>query len=449
MVKTAPPPTSSASRCLTPGCAATTDHRRRHQTPGRGLHLRHREHGAVQPRTCSSSPARSTTWRRSPTGPEPLHRAGRLVAPGPEGRNRGGVDVRLITPDGVERCRPDQIEALLVGPGIVWIDVQYWDAETAGSFIPNDSACTSGRCTTARGATRCPRCTCIPTRPSWCCTPRSAASADTCTTSSLISSSGRTGCSPCTSRRTRWCRWTRPTWRPVPWPASWTAAGCVRAASVGREVGSAAAVQAILVHLVDPVHQLGAQHHPRQSTVRAASAVRPVPAAGESHSASRAIRPYTSRLVAAILPTASRPCRTPVAGDRSEHRAGVLDDAVGTAPVPPQRPPPHRARPGAGAAGGGLRAGRVADAGAGRSGRPARRPRPAFWPSTPPAPPPAGSSPRSSAAVDVDPGADGRVDYGLTCRLYATPDGHRGRPADAVVLAALRRLGDGYGRQKR
>ena len=56
---------------------------------------------------------------------------------------------------------------------------------------------------------------------------------------------------------------------------------------------------------------------------------------------------------------------------------------------------------------------------------------------------------RSSAAVDVDPGADGRVDYGLTCRLYATPDGHRGRPADAVVLAALRRLGDGYGRQKR
>jgi magnesium transporter len=41
------------------------------------------------------------------------------------------VDVWLITPDGVERCRPDQIEALLVGPGIVWIDVQYWDAETA------------------------------------------------------------------------------------------------------------------------------------------------------------------------------------------------------------------------------------------------------------------------------------------------------------------------------
>ena len=39
--------------------------------------------------------------------------------------------MRLITPDGVERCRPDQIAALLGGPGIVWIDVQYWDAETA------------------------------------------------------------------------------------------------------------------------------------------------------------------------------------------------------------------------------------------------------------------------------------------------------------------------------
>ena len=39
--------------------------------------------------------------------------------------------MRLITSDGVERCRPDQIAALLGGPGIVWIDVQYWDAETA------------------------------------------------------------------------------------------------------------------------------------------------------------------------------------------------------------------------------------------------------------------------------------------------------------------------------
>jgi hypothetical protein len=43
------------------------------------------------------------------------------------------------------------------------------------------------------------------------------------------------------------------------------------------------------------------------------------------------------------------------------------------------------------------------------------------------------------AGVDVDPGAEGRTDYGLTCRLYPTPDGHRGHPADADVLAALPR----------
>jgi len=41
------------------------------------------------------------------------------------------VDVRHITPDGVTRCRPDDLESLLAGPGLVWIDVRYWDAETA------------------------------------------------------------------------------------------------------------------------------------------------------------------------------------------------------------------------------------------------------------------------------------------------------------------------------
>ena len=41
------------------------------------------------------------------------------------------MQVRHITPDGVTRCRPDDIETLLDGPGLVWIDVQYWDAETA------------------------------------------------------------------------------------------------------------------------------------------------------------------------------------------------------------------------------------------------------------------------------------------------------------------------------
>ena len=39
--------------------------------------------------------------------------------------------MRLITADGVSRCRPDEIEALLAGPDLVWIDVRYWDAETA------------------------------------------------------------------------------------------------------------------------------------------------------------------------------------------------------------------------------------------------------------------------------------------------------------------------------
>jgi hypothetical protein len=39
--------------------------------------------------------------------------------------------------------------------------------------------------------------------------------------------------------------------------------------------------------------------------------------------------------------------------------------------------------------------------------------------------------------VDVDPGAAQREDYGLKCRLYATPDGLRGMPADEWVLEAL------------
>ena len=38
---------------------------------------------------------------------------------------------------------------------------------------------------------------------------------------------------------------------------------------------------------------------------------------------------------------------------------------------------------------------------------------------------------------DVDPGARERTDFGLTCRLYATPSGLRGRPADDWVLDAL------------
>lgn len=38
---------------------------------------------------------------------------------------------------------------------------------------------------------------------------------------------------------------------------------------------------------------------------------------------------------------------------------------------------------------------------------------------------------------DVEPGADQRNDFGLKCRLFATPDGLRGIPADEWVLAAV------------
>jgi hypothetical protein len=40
--------------------------------------------------------------------------------------------------------------------------------------------------------------------------------------------------------------------------------------------------------------------------------------------------------------------------------------------------------------------------------------------------------------VDVDPGAAQRADYGIKCRLYPTPDGLRGTPADEWVDDALR-----------
>ncbi len=38
---------------------------------------------------------------------------------------------------------------------------------------------------------------------------------------------------------------------------------------------------------------------------------------------------------------------------------------------------------------------------------------------------------------DVEPGAHERTDFGLKCRLYATPEGLRGQPPDALVRAAL------------
>ena len=45
--------------------------------------------------------------------------------------------------------------------------------------------------------------------------------------------------------------------------------------------------------------------------------------------------------------------------------------------------------------------------------------------------------------VDVDPGAAQREDYGLKCRLYLTPNGRRGVPADEWVLGALARSAGG------
>ena len=40
---------------------------------------------------------------------------------------------------------------------------------------------------------------------------------------------------------------------------------------------------------------------------------------------------------------------------------------------------------------------------------------------------------------DVEPGADQRTDYGLKCRLFATPAGLRGLPAEEWIQAALQR----------
>lgn len=40
---------------------------------------------------------------------------------------------------------------------------------------------------------------------------------------------------------------------------------------------------------------------------------------------------------------------------------------------------------------------------------------------------------------DVEPGAEGRTDFGLKCRLYRTDDGFAGLPPDEWVLDAVRR----------
>jgi hypothetical protein len=40
---------------------------------------------------------------------------------------------------------------------------------------------------------------------------------------------------------------------------------------------------------------------------------------------------------------------------------------------------------------------------------------------------------------DVEPGAGERTDFGIKCRLFATPEGLRGVPADEWVLGAVER----------
>jgi len=42
---------------------------------------------------------------------------------------------------------------------------------------------------------------------------------------------------------------------------------------------------------------------------------------------------------------------------------------------------------------------------------------------------------------DIDPDAGERSDFGMKCRLYATPEGLRGLPPDEWVLDALARAG--------
>lgn len=41
---------------------------------------------------------------------------------------------------------------------------------------------------------------------------------------------------------------------------------------------------------------------------------------------------------------------------------------------------------------------------------------------------------------DVEPGAGDRTDFGVKCRLFATPAGLRGMPADEWVLDAVQRF---------
>ena len=75
---------------------------------------------------------RGRVRRRSPARPP-----GRGLAGRPGSEDGEAVDVRVITADGVARHSSDELEALLDGPGLVWIDVKYWDADTAACCSPS------------------------------------------------------------------------------------------------------------------------------------------------------------------------------------------------------------------------------------------------------------------------------------------------------------------------
>ena len=102
--------------------------------------------------------------------------------------NRCHVDVRLITENGVERRKPDDIGSLIDGPGLVWIDVAYWDATTEEKLVAllGLHPRAAHDCTERNPV---PKVHVYPGHVSWCCTAPSGARAATCTTSSSTSSS--------------------------------------------------------------------------------------------------------------------------------------------------------------------------------------------------------------------------------------------------------------------
>src|SRR4051794_33652935 len=98
------------------------------------------------------------------------------------------MDVRLITPQGMERHESDQIGSLLDGSGLLWIDVAYWDAWTEEKLVKLLGLDPGGaRLCGAQSAAQ--KHTCTRSRYSWCCTGPSGGLAGTCITSNWTSTS--------------------------------------------------------------------------------------------------------------------------------------------------------------------------------------------------------------------------------------------------------------------